>query len=317
MEFHNFRLAVDSAKKLYPHLRKMPYDEFYDRTAQITHSSASMDTHEAASSHNQGLFEWRWLDLHGPHYNIWPDIVHHLLNLNLDKVPSDQIELPAVLRCNLEPRVLMFRFAKGANSIAFDDENGTTHELRAILAEWHSKEGQIDPTFFPFQKLERQVNCLTIYMDWGENGKEGMPLYSYQKIPLLLTLQEAFITIPRFASSNIGLIVPQEKQADALKIVAMCCLMAHDDEELITPDVLAKDRNRFRETGDQKFVLKAHRRKKYGWDVGRKVHAEMSPHYRNCHPCIVWYGPGKTKCKLIIRKGSWVRKDRLDQMPKK
>jgi hypothetical protein len=37
------------------------------------------------------------------------------------------------------------------------------------------------------------------------------------------------------------------------------------------PDVLADDRTKFEASGDHKFVEKAHRRGKVGWDVGNRL----------------------------------------------
>lgn len=60
------------------------------------------------------------------------------------------------------------------------------------------------------------------------------------------------------------------------------CLL-ENAPSVIEPDVLGKDRDKFEQTGDRKFVDKAHRRGKIGWNVGRRI--EVAPHYPNS------YGP--------------------------
>jgi hypothetical protein len=62
-------------------------------------------------------------------------------------------------------------------------------------------------------------------------------------------------------------------------------------------DVLADDRAKFHETGDQKFVEKARRRGKVGWDVGRKI--EVIPHYPRPHLILVWTGRGRAVPRIV------------------
>lgn len=65
------------------------------------------------------------------------------------------------------------------------------------------------------------------------------------------------------------------------------CLL-ENDPSIISPDVLADDRAKFDQGGEQRYVDKAHRRGKVGWDVGR--HIEVIPHYRRPHMALVWTG---------------------------
>ena len=52
---------------------------------------------------------------------------------------------------------------------------------------------------------------------------------------------------------------------------------------------MADDRAKYETSGDQKFVDKANRRGKVGWDVGK--HIEVIPHFRRPHMTLVWTGP--------------------------
>ena len=85
--------------------------------------------------------------------------------------------------------------------------------------------------------------------------------------------------------ADLGVQIPQEMITDCVRLCCSLCLL-ENDPSVISPDVLSKDRSRFEQTGDQKFVEKAHRRGKVGWDVGR--HIEVSPHYRRPHMALVW-----------------------------
>ena len=75
----------------------------------------------------------------------------------------------------------------------------------------------------------------------------------------------------------------------------LCCSLCllENDPSIISPDVLADDRAKFEASGDQKFVDKAHRRGKVGWDVGRQI--EVIPHFRRPHMTLVWTG-GAGRC---------------------
>jgi hypothetical protein len=77
--------------------------------------------------------------------------------------------------------------------------------------------------------------------------------------------------------------------------------------------VLSKDRGRSDDTGDQKFVDKAHRRGKVGWDVGR--HIEVIPHYRRPHMTLVWTGTGRAVPKIVPRRGSVVHREVVEKVP--
>jgi len=46
-------------------------------------------------------------------------------------------------------------------------------------------------------------------------------------------------------------------------------------------DVLSKDRAKFQQTGDEKYIDKARRRGKIDWNAGRQM--EVDPHYRRPH----------------------------------
>jgi hypothetical protein len=100
---------------------------------------------------------------------------------------------------------------------------------------------------------------------------------------------------------------------DCLRLCTMLCLLA-DDPEVITPDVLADDRQKYEASGgDSKYVDRAHRRGKLGWHVGEKI--EVMPHYRRPHPALVWTGRGRSQPRIVLRKGSVVHREVLARVP--
>jgi hypothetical protein len=100
--------------------------------------------------------------------------------------------------------------------------------------------------------------------------------------------------------------------ADCVRLCCSLCLLEHDPS-VIEPDVLSKDRDKFEQTGDDKYVDKAHRRGKIGWNVGR--HIEVAPHYRQPHMALVWTGHGRAVPKIVPRRGSVVHRELVAKVP--
>ena len=89
--------------------------------------------------------------------------------------------------------------------------------------------------------------------------------------------------------------------------------LLENDPSIISPDVLADDRAKYEASGDQKYVDKAHRRGKVGWDVGK--HIEVIPHYRRPHMALVWTGRGRVVPRVVPRRGSVVHREAVEKLP--
>ena len=101
--------------------------------------------------------------------------------------------------------------------------------------------------------------------------------------------------------SEFGVQVPDSFIMDCIRLCCSLCLL-ENDPEIISPDVLADDRAKFEASGDQKFVEKAHRRGKVGWDVGK--HIEVIPHFRRPHMTLVWTGHRAGRCRRLCQGGA-------------
>lgn len=101
---------------------------------------------------------------------------------------------------------------------------------------------------------------------------------------------------------------------DAIRLYVGIQLLANDPE-FIQPDVLNKDRAKFAETGDQKYVEKAKRRGKFGWNVGE--HLENVPHLRRPHFGIRYgyWGGEEITPRLRPVKGAVVHRDKMRRIP--
>jgi len=73
------------------------------------------------------------------------------------------------------------------------------------------------------------------------------------------------------------------------------------------------ERSQGRQAEAEKYVDKAHRRGKVGWNVGQSI--EVIPHYRRPHMALVWTGHGRVIPKIVPRKGSIVHREVVEKVP--
>jgi hypothetical protein len=86
------------------------------------------------------------------------------------------------------------------------------------------------------------------------------------------------------------------------------------DPEIVEPEVLSSDEERYSKTRDSALVDKAHRRGKVGWNVGKDI--EVVPHYRRaCPAALYWTGEGRRFPKVRFRRGSVIHRKRLASVP--
>lgn len=239
--------------------------------------------------------ERRWNSAHKPYYNLWPAIAPMLLRLNLD-LDTSLITLP----CD----ALLLRMPEdlSKNVLAWDDE----HCVRSILA---------------VTAVVREEPALTLWLDIGETTESVLgfpdgclPIRTYRQFRTApgRTLEREIEELPHDASSNFGVQLPSEIEKHCVRLVATLCLMA-GDPEIISPDVLASDQDKFDQTGDKKYIEKAKKRGKLGWNVGKSI--EVIPHYRRPHPALMWTGHGRTVPKIVMRKGTIVHRNVVEKLP--
>ncbi|NLS97579.1 MAG: hypothetical protein GXX96_36025 [Planctomycetaceae bacterium] len=231
-----------------------------------------------------------WEKARRPYYNVWPSIVPMLTRLNLD-LDSGLIQLPMPALC--------VRLPKQNNPMTFD-WRGQSFQIRCIML------GDMG-----------EGKAISVLIDVGEtmnNGAFDMPVYTYCNFRRQdgLTVEQSLAGLGKDAFSDIGVQVPSDFVTDCVRLCCSLCLLEHDPS-VIEPDVLSKDRDKFESSGDQKYVDKAHRRGKVGWNVGR--HIEVSPHYRRPHMALVWTGTGRAVPKIVPRRGSVVHRELVEKVP--
>jgi hypothetical protein len=143
----------------------------------------------------------------------------------------------------------------------------------------------------------------------------GVPVYAYRNFPRKpgLTVEKCIEGLGKVGLfSEIGIQVPDSLVMDCIRLCCSLCLL-ENDPEIISPDVLADDRAKFEASRDQKYIDKAHRRGKIGWDVGK--HIEVIPHFRRPHMTLVWTGSGRRVPRIVPRRGSIVHREAVEKLP--
>jgi hypothetical protein len=239
---------------------------------------------------NQLNTERDWEQARKPYYNVWPSIVPMLTRLDLD-LDSALIQLPMP--------ALSIRLPKQQNPMAFAWQDQPFEVRCMLLAEINQGRG------------------LSVLIDVGEimdNELFKVPIYTYRNFPRRsgLTVEQSLAGLGKGITADMGVQVPEDLITNCVRLCCSLCLL-ENDPSVIEPDVLSKDRDKFENSGDQKYVDKAHRRGKIGWNVGR--HIEVAPHYRRPHMALVWTGHGRTVPKIVPRRGSVVHRELVEKVP--
>ena len=282
MNFHNLTTLRDACKRSG---MTETADEFYGA------AFADAIARRSGQFYGQLQNEREWEQARRPYYSAWPSIVPMLTRLNLD-LDSSLIQLPLPALC--------IRLPKEKNPLTFEWK-GEDVQIRCMLM------GEIN-----------QGRGLSILIDVGEmmgDGKNfGVPIYTYRNFRRHegLTVEEALQELGSNELAEMGVQIPEELIADCVRLCCSLCLL-ENDPSVIEPDVLSKDRARFEQSGDDKYVAKAHRRGKVGWNVGRRI--EVIPHYRRPHMALVWTGRGRAVPRVVPRRGSVVHREVVEKLP--
>lgn len=285
MDFHTYITIRDWNRKVRE--TDLPYDDLEQFYHQILVEALKSGS---AQFYGQVLNERDWERRRRPYYNLYPAIVPMLTRLNLD-LDSSLIRLPLPALCVRLPK------DTAKNPLKFPWK-GEEVPIRCMLV------GEIN-----------EGKGLSILIDIGEvMGDMGFPLYTYRNFRRHdgLTVEAALKELRRGWTADMGVQMPESMIDDCVRLCCTLCLL-ENDPEVISPDVLADDRAEYDQTGEQKYVEKARRRGKFGWDVGRRI--EVIPHYRRPHLMLAWTGTGRSVPRVVPRRGSVVHREVVERVP--
>jgi len=242
----------------------------------------------------QMVSEGLWERIHRPYYSVWPAIAPMLLRLNLD-LDTSLVRPPMP--------VFLIRFPENNSPLCWNDG-------------WHVHSILVGPS--SLHKGEQVFDGFVLWVDTGERGQAAdgslFPIHTYINLPMQkgMTLEESLHALPSDPSSYEGMVLPEEIRTSCARLACTICLL-ENDPELIEPDVLSKDQNKYEITQDEKYVEKAHRRGKVGWNIGKGI--EVIPHIRRPHPALMHTGHGRTVPKIVLRKGCVIHREVVTRVP--
>lgn len=225
--------------------------------------------------------ELRWYERKRPYYSVYPAIIPMLTNVKL-AIPTSEIKLPLdVLLVRLpveETRVKLYIDA-------------VPERLRSLLLTIQESKGG---------------RWLFLAADTGRTGPDDITAPWPTRLPLSdkITVDEAINNLPEQWN--------RRATTTAVKLVCALCLLANDPN-VIRPEVLVDDRQKYAETGDQKYVEKARRRGVVGWSVGEEM--EKVPHFRRGHFAVRWTGRGRTEQRIVYIQPTIVHREVTSQIP--
>lgn len=238
----------------------------------------------------QASAEQEWEKLHQPYYNVYPSIIPMLTRLNLGF--GSHFVCPPM-------RSLCICFPKDAvNNPLNYDHMGKRLFVRSIL-----------------MGDALGDDAIVLNAEMGDETDSPALFQAYLCFP-----RSQDVTVEQALADLFSLVDPTDRDASRIQplmteCVRLCCTLCllDNDPSVITPDVFAKDREKYETTLDPKYLEKARRRGKVGWDIGR--HIEKIPHYRRPHMFLAWTGPNRKIPKIMPRKGSIIHRKIVEKIP--
>lgn len=338
MQYHEWQTFFDEAGRLLPHEKALSLHA----RSKVEHDRISRVRYRRPYNRMLKLSrlgtETHWVEDGKPYYKVHPKIVGQLARTNLDKIPARMIEIP----CGY--RAISVRFSEDIPIVRATDESlkyvafdpGSQLGVRAALF------GRVtDP-----DEPGNQILCLNFDTGYRRHI-EGQDCMLCHTIPFDIEGDE---TIPqalarnaaRYAGGDWEILrqsfLLQQPTIEALFriVVTVGFLADQTDDNLIVPDVLKDDEDRYKravQAGDAEAVKRLHeraskRRNAVGWNVGtnemfverhrsRGSSGDYEPtgdeleysHFRSGHPHAVRYGKGKSKVKIKWFRTIRVRPD--------
>lgn len=238
--------------------------------------------------------EQLWHSSDRPYYNVWPIVYDIMKGVKLTVRWSD-IALPY--------EGMLFRFPAG-------------HELLGCRTMLLARQTDITAGL---------PGCV-MYCSQSPSAKApGQVTQAVGLMPLLpenddQTIEQALTeaTVAYTTTSEEERLI-KTHTATMFRLAAFAALLVRG-EDLITPVILSKDRERWEKADDAErkwLEQRAASRGSPGFDIGKKCQEEKdrNPHYRNPHLCLFWTGEGRGVPLVKERRGGMVKAKALTEVP--
>jgi len=247
-------------------------------------------------TYRQSMLELDWINHDKPYYNIYPAISPLVDKLKLD-IPCSAISPPEGTLC--------LRLPVGNNN----PYKAGDSDIRTVL--FGIQQTRVVPG------SDKMTDGLVILFDAGERGEHGTPIYVFKIFPLEegLSIEQATKSLPHHRSWNYGVKIDDGVVEAITKLCVAVCLIGQNPD-LVCPDVLSKDRVEYLNCDPERKKIieaRAKRKGKNGYNIGQGL--ESCPHYRRSHLATIPVGKGRSSYKVIMRKGSIVRREKIISIP--
>lgn len=233
--------------------------------------------------------EAAWTADDRPYYDLYPSVAGAFTKLDLEKVKCEQLRLPLP--------VLMIRMPVGKELQLTD----RTVLHSALIAESHSDNPNERAWLLSIETAATmEINGVTMPMHTvvGCRMPDGDAMTKH-----LAQGQYRWGEIKE---------IDFEAATKVFKIIATLCMLG-GDPDLIQPEPLAADLEKYEASHNPALIEKAARRGKRAWSVGK--HIEVAPGYRNPHFAIRWMEKGRTVPRVRPIKGCLVRRKEIQEVP--
>lgn len=235
--------------------------------------------------------EAAWVEDDRPYYDLYPSVAEAFCKIDLDRVKCSQLVLP------LDD--LLVRMPVGQEL----DLSPRT-KFRAVLIH----QGRAA------QRPDGAGRGWLLSIDTGDvlSGRPDIPIHTVIgiRMPDDGTLMESLLNGRRGPGYEDA--VDSEAVENVCRIITTLCLLK-GDPDLIEPQPLEADRQKWERTHDPALIQKAAKRGKRGWSVG--AHIETAPGFRRPHFAIRWMGKGRVDPRLRPIKGCLVHRKRIEEVP--
>jgi len=287
MQFYDYASYKAMTRKL-PDCRRMSTRQLFD--------------HVRAQSGRSGRlhidFEEAWVASRRPYYDVYPAIIPMLLKLDLH-FPGKLITPPNGLKH------LILRLPK------------CDHDLRCKYdVAPNNRVVVVETIVLSFQDTEIGPSLVVIPM-FDDSRDEVLPTLTVPRNDMLV---EEVMEIASMDGASRGSVFAEsplsyEVVKKAIKLCMTVCLIG-DNPEFIVREVLAKDAAKVEAASREdleRLYTKAVRCGKFGFSLGRDI--EVLPHVRRPHPALMWTGKGRGVPRIVLRRGSIVHRDKIEQLP--
>ncbi len=245
--------------------------------------------------------EIEWTHNSRPYYDVFPSVAGALMKVDLGKIKCSQVKLPLpqlLIRCPVGKELQLSPDTKMRTALVTENP-GKKEGSNKVHMGW----------------------CVTMFDDQPEFEIVRHPVRGYQgRVPICsintIVMDETTIEERLIASrSKDSLADPIDNQAmdNLYRLIVSLCLLG-ENTDLISPQPLDADLDRWYKTHDLALIERAVSKGKRGWSIGE--HFEVQPGFVDPYFAIRWMGKGELKQPVVRPISGYLKKrEQVTEVP--